>query len=29
MWFWTWWGMLSVALVIVVIGKALHIWRKK
>ena len=29
MWYWTWWGMLSIALIIVVLGKALHIWKKK
>jgi hypothetical protein len=27
--YWTWWGILAIALVIVMIGKALHIWRKK
>jgi hypothetical protein len=29
MWFWNWWGILSVALVVVVIGKMLHVWSKK
>ncbi len=26
---WSWWEILSIALVIVVLGKALHVWRKK
>ena len=29
MWFWSWWGILGIALVIVVVGKALHFWRKR
>jgi hypothetical protein len=27
--FWSWWGILAIALVVVVIGKLLHGWYKK
>jgi len=28
MWFWTWWGILSIALVVVILGKLFHVWKK-
>jgi len=27
--FWNWWGILAIALIIVVFGKLLHGWYKK
>jgi len=29
MFFWSWWGIIAIALVLVVIGKLLHGWYKK
>jgi len=26
---WSWWEILSIALVIVVLGKALHVWKRR
>ncbi len=25
---WTWWGILSVAVIVVALGKLFHVWRK-
>jgi hypothetical protein len=29
MWFWNWWGILGIALIVVVLGKLLHMWSKR
>ncbi len=28
MWGWSWWGILGIAVIVVAVGKILHLWHK-